>query len=145
MNDHAPPHGITRPEHDATMIPDAWMPSPLNEPDGYNVGPELTATHNGVTLAIQRTHLTHVGASYYWEIRTEGTAIPLLDGVLTTNNPTVSLIVVARHLAWRHHATAAALRANTNDYGIKVWPATTRTPDDEQRAALRIIHQEALT
>ena len=144
MNDHAPPHGITRPEHDATIIPDAWLPEPEPAADGYNPGPELTATHNGVNLAIQRTHLTHVGASFYWEIRTEGTAIPLLDGVLTTCIPSAPLREMAVALAWHYYATEFAHKLG-HDYGIKVWPATTRVPNDEQQAALRVIALEALT
>ena len=147
MHDHAPPHGIPRPEHDATTIPDAWLPEP--EPadaNGYNPGPELTATHNGVTLAIQRTHLTHVGASYYWEVRTEGTAIPLLDGVMTTSDPTTPLAEMARHLAWHYYSNSSAkqMTDTTPSWSVtRVWPATTRWPDAEQQAALHVIGSEA--
>lgn len=121
-------------------IPQTWQQHPAA--DGYNPGPELTATYDGITVAVQRTHLHDDRATYYFEIRTEGTAIPLIDGAIITP-PTMPIAEAAAFLCWNYYATATTWRPD--DLNIQIWPATSRTPNADQRAALHILHQEAFT
>jgi hypothetical protein len=132
------------------IIADDWYcedcyPTPGPE-IGFNPGPELRVEHDGLALTIQRSHLHPDHAIYYWSITTDGALVPLVDGGLTSDDPTMSLTTIAGHLAWHwyHVDMPEALRL----FGwpaIHIYPATTRTPDAGQRATLRVLHQEGLT
>ena len=130
--------------YDPDAIPDTWTPEP-DPAEGYAPGPELRVEHDGLALTIQRSHLHPDHAIYYWSITTDGTLVPLIDGTLTAE-PTLPLTNVAGHLAWHHYHVDMpdALRL----FGwpnVRIYPATTRTPDADQRATLGILHSEALT
>ena len=127
------------------QIPEAWQPE--QPADGFNPGPELTVSHDDITLTIQRSHLLDDHAIYHWQILTDGTLVPLVDGVLVSYEPAMPLHRVAGHLAWHwYHRDHPALKVTRFDWpAIRIYPATTRTPDEAQRHALWIIHQEALT
>lgn len=125
------------------LVPECWM---LGREDGFNPGPELRVEHDGLALTIQRSHLTDDAALYCWSITTDGTLVPLVDGTLTCHEPEMPLTRVAGHLAWHwYHRDMPDALAMWGWPAIHIYPATTRTPDTDQRATLRIIHAEGLT
>ena len=124
-------------------IPDTWRPDAAG--DGFNPGPELAVSHDGITLTIQRSHLHDDRAEYYWQILTEGTLVPLVDGALICRDVTMPLTRVAGLLAWHWYRTAMPdTLALWGWPAIDIYPATTRVPDADQRAILHAIHTEGL-
>lgn len=124
--DYEPPEPVT-------ITPDAA--------DGYNPGPELAATHDGITLTVQRTHLYRTSAVYYWRVMVEGHSIPMADGTYS-GGPDKAVTDAARDIAWQLYAGPLAVSLATVRHPITWWNGAIT---DAGAATMHIIHQGALT
>jgi hypothetical protein len=134
---------MTRIDDDRVVCPDClpepWRPEP--QKFGYNPGPALAATHDDVTLTVQRTHLHPHTAVYYWQVMLEGRSIPMADGTYSAA-ATTSLPNAAAAIAWLLCATPTAAMLHHPSYSLTWWNgAITDTAAD----AIHMIHQEALS
>ena len=137
-NPNAPAQLNARQAMNVTELPDAWKPDPA---DGYNPGPELRATHDGITLTVQRTHLHDTLAVYYWQITVEGHSIPMADGTFSCSSMAPPHAAAAE-IAWQLYAGPRA-RTLTKSPDPLTWWNGAVTP--HAAATIGIMFREAWT
>lgn len=120
-------------------LPEPWRPEP--QPTGYNPGPALTATHDDVTLTVQRTHLYPHTAVYYWQVLIEGRSIPMADGTYSAD-ATAALPNAAAAIAWLLAATPTASMLAHPSYTLTWWNGALT---EDATAAIHHLYLEALT